>query len=219
VKEDDRLAPIDCGLDRERGAVEDAAVVAEVGELEQRAIAGVDTLHRVAGAALGQRAGRNAAPREAAARATHVENLGVAVADFEPLPFDGEAASRFGTLVPLTLATDLNPRPRRLDLMIAAIASVRGPPLFTRNADDFEGLEDTVPVVPVWRSTQAVKPGDWLSRREFGTSVTWRAPAAQSTSHLTNSPPGEGEVTASAQDTAVASVAELLQQFVSGRQR
>jgi hypothetical protein len=35
-----------------------------------------------------------------------MEKLGAAVADFEALPFDGEAASRFGTLVSLTLAAD-----------------------------------------------------------------------------------------------------------------
>lgn len=85
----------------------------------------------------------------AVARAARMEKLGAAVADFDPLPFDGEAASRFGTLVALTIAADRNPRPRRLDLMIAAIASVRGLPLFTRNADDFKGLGEAVTVVAV----------------------------------------------------------------------
>lgn len=87
--------------------------------------------------------------RTPAARAARTEKLGAAVADFDPLPFDGDAASRYGSLVSLTLAADRNPRPRRLDLMIAAIASVRGLPLFTRNADDFKGLEDAVTLVAV----------------------------------------------------------------------
>jgi toxin FitB len=33
--------------------------------------------------------------------------------------------------------------------MIAAIASVRGLPLFTRNADDFKGLDSAVDVVAI----------------------------------------------------------------------
>jgi predicted nucleic acid-binding protein len=36
-----------------------------------------------------------------------------------------------------------------MDLMIAAIASSRGLPLYTRNTDDFRNLEDAVTVVPV----------------------------------------------------------------------
>ncbi|MFF3392271.1 hypothetical protein ACFYW1_15260 [Streptomyces sp. NPDC002669] len=45
--------------------------------------------------------------------------------------------------------TRRDPRPRRMDLMIAAIASVRGLPLYTRDADDFKGLEGALTVVPV----------------------------------------------------------------------
>jgi predicted nucleic acid-binding protein len=78
-----------------------------------------------------------------------MEKLGAAVADFDPLPFDGDAAARYGTLVALTIAANRDPRPRRMDLMIAAIASVRGLPLYTRNADDFKGLEGAVVVVSV----------------------------------------------------------------------
>ncbi|MET7694608.1 type II toxin-antitoxin system VapC family toxin [Streptomyces sp. NPDC005483] len=87
--------------------------------------------------------------KDPAVRAARMEKLGAAVADFEPLPFDGDAAARYGTtLVALTIAANRDPRPRRMDLMIAAIASVRGLPLFTRNAGNFEGLESAVLVVP-----------------------------------------------------------------------
>ncbi|MCZ7417410.1 MULTISPECIES: hypothetical protein [unclassified Streptomyces] len=75
--------------------------------------------------------------------------MGAAVAEFDPLPFDSEAAARYGTLVSLTLAARRDPRPRKLDLMTAAIASVRGLPLFTRNADDSKALDGVVTVVPV----------------------------------------------------------------------
>lgn len=85
--------------------------------------------------------------KSAATRAARAEKLGAAVVDFDPLPFDGDAAARYGTLVALTLEANRNPRPRRMDLLIAAIASARGLPLYTSNADDFVGLHDVVDVV------------------------------------------------------------------------
>ena len=75
--------------------------------------------------------------------------LGAAIVDFEPLPFDGQAAARYGTLVALTLAANRDPKPRRMDLMIAAIASSRGLPLYTRNKQDFGGLDDMITVIAV----------------------------------------------------------------------
>jgi predicted nucleic acid-binding protein len=87
--------------------------------------------------------------KDAAARAARTEKLGAAIVEFEPLPFDGQAAARFGTLVALTLEANRDPRPRRLDLMIAAIASARGLPLYTRNAEDFAGLDGMVQIVEV----------------------------------------------------------------------
>jgi len=87
--------------------------------------------------------------KDPATRAARIEKLGAAVADFDPLPFDGDAAARYGTLVALILAARRDPRPRKMDLMIAAIASVRGLPLFTRNAEDFRSLDSTVTVVAI----------------------------------------------------------------------
>jgi hypothetical protein len=87
--------------------------------------------------------------RDPAVRAARTEQLGAAIADFDPLPFDAHAATRYGSLVALTLRANRSPRPRRLDLMIAAIASSRDLPLYTRNAADFAGLEDLLTVVTV----------------------------------------------------------------------
>ena len=84
--------------------------------------------------------------KDAATRAARTEVLGAAVSDFEPLPFDGDAAARYGTLVALVISAGRDPRPRRMDLMIAAIASSRGLPLYTRNAQDFKGLDDMLTV-------------------------------------------------------------------------
>lgn len=87
--------------------------------------------------------------RDERTRAARLEQLDAAVVDFDPLPFDRETAARYGTLVSLVVAAGRNPRPRRLDLMIAAAASELGLPLYTSNADDFAGLDPVVKVVEV----------------------------------------------------------------------
>lgn len=87
--------------------------------------------------------------KDPVARAARTERLQAAAVDFVPLPFDGEAAARYGTLVALTIAANRSPKPRRMDLMIAAIASVHTLPLYTRNAGDFKGLESALKVIEV----------------------------------------------------------------------
>jgi hypothetical protein len=70
-------------------------------------------------------------------------------AAFAAIPFDWEAARRYGTLVALTIAANRDPRPRRIDLMIAATAAAHGLPLYTRNPDDFRGLDSAVTVIAI----------------------------------------------------------------------
>lgn len=70
-------------------------------------------------------------------------------AAFAAIPFDREAARRYGTLVALTIAASRDPRPRRIDLMIAATTAAHGLPLFTRNPDDFRGLDAAVTIIAV----------------------------------------------------------------------
>ncbi len=86
---------------------------------------------------------------DAATRAARSEQLGAAVVDFDPLPFDEDAATRYATLVALAMAAKPDPKPRRMDLLIAAIASARGLPLYTRNGKDFRGLESMLEVVAI----------------------------------------------------------------------
>ena len=87
--------------------------------------------------------------KDAASRAARTEMLAAAIVEFEPLPFDGPAAARFGTLVALTIEANRDPKPRRTDLMIAAIASAHGLPLYTRSAEDLVGLAGMLQVVKV----------------------------------------------------------------------
>ena len=85
----------------------------------------------------------------AAERARRIERLQNAEAKFEPLPFDARAARRFGNVVAAVLDAGRNPTPRRVDLMIASIASVHDIPLFTVNPKDFAGLGGLLTVVGV----------------------------------------------------------------------
>jgi predicted nucleic acid-binding protein len=77
-------------------------------------------------------------PVEAAVRSQSLARLRTWVA---PTPFDGAAAEKYGEMVAMVAAAGRSPRPRRLDLMIAATAVSRGLPLYTADAADFAGLE------------------------------------------------------------------------------
>ncbi|MFD3596715.1 type II toxin-antitoxin system VapC family toxin [Nocardia sp. NPDC058640] len=87
-------------------------------------------------------------------RARRIERVQNAEAMFEPIPFDTRAARRFGHIVAGVLAAGRNPRPRRIDLMIASIASANRLPLFTVNPQDFAGLSELLTVVPVTHPDQ-----------------------------------------------------------------
>jgi len=65
------------------------------------------------------------------------------------LPFTEEAAQVYGHLNALVMASGRNPRPRRTDLLIASTAVVAGVPLYTRNVDDFKGLDSKLAVVAI----------------------------------------------------------------------
>jgi predicted nucleic acid-binding protein len=75
-----------------------------------------------------------------------------AVLDYEILPYGVEEAKLYGVLATLVRAAGRNPRPRRLDLQIAATAGAARLPLLTCNPADFVGVDRLVDVVPVARS-------------------------------------------------------------------
>jgi predicted nucleic acid-binding protein len=68
---------------------------------------------------------------------------------YEVLPYGVEEAKFYGALATLVRAAGRNPRPRRLDLQIAATAAAARVPLLTTNPDDFVGIGALVDVVPV----------------------------------------------------------------------
>jgi predicted nucleic acid-binding protein len=66
---------------------------------------------------------------------------------FEVLPFDVTTAEYYGALAGLVRQHGRNPRPRRMDLQIAATAARHGLTLLTRNGRDFTGLESALVIV------------------------------------------------------------------------
>lgn len=83
---------------------------------------------------------------ERAARQAHVQQ---AEADFEPLPFDADAARSFGRVAAGLRSAARKPAARAYDAMIAAIAISNDLPLHTCNPRDFTGIEElTVIAVP-----------------------------------------------------------------------
>lgn len=63
------------------------------------------------------------------------------------LSFDLAAARLYGTMAAMVLRSGRNPRPRRMDLQIAATAGAHAIPLLTGNPADFAGLDRLVEVV------------------------------------------------------------------------
>jgi tRNA(fMet)-specific endonuclease VapC len=76
--------------------------------------------------------------RERAARLAHLQQ---AEADFDPLPFDADAARAFGQVAASLRRSGRTTTARAYDAMIASIAIARGLPLYTCNPEDFRGID------------------------------------------------------------------------------
>ena len=86
---------------------------------------------------------------EPAERARRQDRLQQLESWVEPVPFDGDCARAYGRIYAAVLAAGRQPRRRAADLLIAATALAAGIPLYTRNADDFHGLEELLTIVAV----------------------------------------------------------------------
>ncbi len=84
-------------------------------------------------------------------RARRADVLARVENEFDPLPFETEAARMFGRVSAAVKARGRAPRRRVADLMIASVAAAAGLPLYTTNPDDFGGLDAILDVVPVRR--------------------------------------------------------------------
>ena len=88
---------------------------------------------------------------EHAERARRLEVLQRVENEFDPVPFDTEAARIFGRVSAAVIATGRRPRRRIVDLMIASTAIAEGLPLYTTNPGDFAGLDTLMRLAPVTR--------------------------------------------------------------------
>jgi tRNA(fMet)-specific endonuclease VapC len=76
---------------------------------------------------------------ERAARQAHLQQ---AEADFEPLPFDAQAARAFGRVAASLRRAGRKTAARAYDAMIAATAVANDLPLYTSNPADFAEIDD-----------------------------------------------------------------------------
>jgi len=74
-------------------------------------------------------------------RAARLAHLQQAEADFDPLPFDADAARAFGQVAGSLRRSGRKASARAFDAMIAAVALSNEMPLFTCNPSDFAGID------------------------------------------------------------------------------
>lgn len=83
-------------------------------------------------------------------RAVRQERLQRVEATLESTPFDAAAARAYGRVFAAVVAGGRKARGKRaVDLLIAATAAAADLPIYTRNVDDFSGLEGIVKIVSV----------------------------------------------------------------------
>lgn len=90
------------------------------------------------------------AARDSSERAARQDRLQRVETTLEALPFDTDAARAYGRVFAAITAGGQKARGKRaIDLLIAATALSVGLPLYTRNMDDFNGLEGVVDIIEV----------------------------------------------------------------------
>lgn len=87
--------------------------------------------------------------REPSVRAQRLRRLSLVQREFDPLPVDDVVAASYGQVAAAVVAVGRQPLARTTDLLIAATAHAHAARLYTRNLDDFTGLDGLVDVVPV----------------------------------------------------------------------
>jgi tRNA(fMet)-specific endonuclease VapC len=79
--------------------------------------------------------------RDQTERSNRQARLQQVEADFEPIPFDANAARAFGRVSASLRRAGRKPSARAFDAMIAAIAIANDLPLYTCNPADFAGID------------------------------------------------------------------------------
>jgi predicted nucleic acid-binding protein len=87
--------------------------------------------------------------KTAAVRAERLRRLSIVQKHFDALPVDEAVAISYGRLAAAVVESGRQPRRRAMDLLIAATAHAHGARLYTRNIDDFAGLEHLIDLAAV----------------------------------------------------------------------
>ena len=95
---------------------------------------------------------------DATERARRQAQLQEAEADFDPLPFDADAARAFGQVAASLRSKGRKPAARALDALIAATAIANGLPLYTCNPEDFDRI-DGLDLRPIPHPDRGSHPG------------------------------------------------------------
>lgn len=82
-------------------------------------------------------------------RAERLRRLSILQRRFDALPLDDEVAASYGRLAAAVVEAGRQPRRRTVDLLIAATAHAHSATLYTRNPDDFAGLENLINIKTV----------------------------------------------------------------------
>jgi predicted nucleic acid-binding protein len=77
-------------------------------------------------------------------RQHRLRRLGVIEATIQPIPIDPSIARAFASVAHAVKVAGRQPRARVMDLWIAATALALQIPLYTLDAEDFEGLQDLI---------------------------------------------------------------------------
>jgi len=81
-------------------------------------------------------------------RSERLRRLLIVQRKFDALPVDEAVAASYGQVAAAVVDAGRRPRARSMDLLIAATAHAHAARLYTRNANDFDGLGGLVEVVP-----------------------------------------------------------------------
>lgn len=87
--------------------------------------------------------------RTGAVRAERLRRLSILQKHFDALPVDEAVAVSYGQLAAAVVDAGRQPRRRAMGLLIAATAHAHGARLYTRNINDFAGLENLVDITAV----------------------------------------------------------------------
>jgi predicted nucleic acid-binding protein len=129
-----------------RGLIDTSVVI----DLDQIAADELPAEFAISAVTLAELAAGPHAAADGEERARRQDRLQRTESVFEPLPVDADVARAYGRIYAAVIASGRTGHRRRaFDLLIASTALAAELPLYTRNADDFDGVNALVEVVSV----------------------------------------------------------------------